>query len=137
LSNKRLALFSGYHYAFAGFNPSPRYLAQHFNATLTYSHESNLLMVLRGRVDVALITRSNLTELLARNPKIKSQVLVSQRIDQIYHHYALLRPQAPIVAPQLAALLQQLRDNGQIKAIFEPFQVAVVPMRRPLAEVLP
>jgi hypothetical protein len=49
----------------------------------------------------------------------------------------LLRPQAPIVAPQLAALLQQLRDNGQIKAIFEPFQVAVVPMRRPLAEVLP
>ena len=94
-------------------------------------------MVLRGRVDVALITRSNLTELLARNPKIKSQVLVSQRIDQIYHHYALLRPKAPIAAPQLAALLQQLRDNGQIKAIFEPFQVAVVPMRRPLAEVLP
>ena len=137
LSNKRLALFSGYHYAFAGFNPEPKFLTDTFNATLTYSHESNLLMVLRGRVDVALITRSNLTELLARNPKIKPQVLVSQRIDQIYHHYALLRPQAPIAAPQLAALLQQLRDNGQIKAIFEPFQVAVVPMRRPLAEVLP
>jgi hypothetical protein len=41
-------VFSGYHYAFANFNADPKYLATHFNATLTYSHDSNLLMVARG-----------------------------------------------------------------------------------------
>ena len=126
LSNKRLALFSGYHYAFAGFNPSPRYLAQHFNATLTYSHESNLLMVLRGRADIAPITRSNLTGLLSRNPQVRSKVLVSTRIDQVYHHYALVRPQAPIQSQQFAHMLQSLRDNGQLEAIFAPYKIALV-----------
>jgi len=47
LTGKRLAVFSGYHYAFANFNPDPKYLVEHFNATLTYSHDSNLLMVAR------------------------------------------------------------------------------------------
>lgn len=36
LTGKRLAVFSGYHYAFANFNADPRYMAEHFNATLTY-----------------------------------------------------------------------------------------------------
>lgn len=48
LTGKRLAVFSGYHYAFANFNPDPKYMAEHFNATLTYSHDSNLLMVARA-----------------------------------------------------------------------------------------
>lgn len=134
LTGKRLALFSGYHYAFAGFNPEPKFLTDTFNATLTYSHESNLLMVLRGRVDMAPITRSNLTDLLSRNPHVRSKVLVSTRIDQVYHHYALVRQQAPIQSQQLAQMLQALRDNGQLKAIFEPYKIALVavsPARSP------
>ncbi|MCY5846758.1 hypothetical protein OV669_25845, partial [Salmonella enterica subsp. enterica serovar 1,4,[5],12:i:-] len=51
LTGKRLAVFSGYHYAFANFNPDPKAMAAQFNATLTYSHDSNLLMVTRGRAD--------------------------------------------------------------------------------------
>ena len=137
LSNKRLALFSGYHYAFAGFDSSPKYLTQTFNAVLTYSHESNLQMVLRARVDIALITRSNLAELLSRDPQIQHNILVSQRIDQIYHHYALLRPQAPISGPQFADLLQKLRDNGQMNAIFAPFKIALVPVRTTSPQTLP
>ena len=128
LSDKRLALFSGYHYAFSGFNPSPKFLAHTYKATMTYSHESNLLMVLRERVDIALITRSNLTELLSRNPQIKARVLVSERNDQIYHHYALLRPQSRLDGQQFARMLQGLRDNGQLKAIFAPYHIHVVPV---------
>jgi ABC-type amino acid transport substrate-binding protein len=62
LTGKRLAMFSGYHYEFAGFNADPKFLAQNYNATLTYSHDSNLLMVLRGRADIALVTRSYLSD---------------------------------------------------------------------------
>ncbi|HEX8592220.1 MAG TPA: transporter substrate-binding domain-containing protein [Pseudomonas sp.] len=125
LHGKRLALFSGYHYAFAQFNADPGYLAENFDVTLTYSHDSNLLMILRGRADIALVTRSYLSDFLARNPSEARQLLVSERIDQIYRHYALLRPGAPISAQRFDQLLQQLRDSGQMLKIFQPFRIAV------------
>jgi ABC-type amino acid transport substrate-binding protein len=128
LTGKRLAVFSGYHYAFANFNPDPRNMAEHFNATLTYSHDSNLLMVARGRADIALVTRSYLSDFLVRNTETAGQFLVSERIDQVYHHYALLRPKAPITGPVFAGLLKQLRDNGQLLKIFEPYRIDVMPV---------
>lgn len=128
LRGKRLALFSGYHYAFAEFNADPKFLIGQYNATLTYSHDSNLLMVLRGRVDMALVTRSYLHDYILRNPDVGPQLLISDRIDQIYHHYALIRPQAPITGEAFTRLLQTLRDNGELLAIFNPYQIALVPM---------
>ena len=128
LAGKRLALFSGYHYAFAHFNADPKFLAQSYNATLTYSHDSNLLMVLRGRADVALVTLSYLSDYQLRNEKVGDQLLVSQRIDQVYHHYAILRPSAAITGEAFGKLLQGLRDNGQMLKIFEPYKIAVVPV---------
>ena len=128
LTGKRLALFSGYHYEFANFNADPKYLAKNYNATLTYSHDSNLLMVLRGRADIALVTRSYLSDYLLRNEKVADQLLVSARIDQIYHHYAILRPTAPITGEAFGKLLQGLRDNGQMLKIFDPYKIAVVPV---------
>jgi ABC-type amino acid transport substrate-binding protein len=128
LAGKRLALFSGYHYEFAHFNADPKVLAQNYNATLTYSHDSNLLMVLRGRADIALVTRSYLSDYLLRNEKVADQLLVSERIDQIYHHYAILRPAAPISGAAFEKLLQGLRDNGQMLKIFDPYRIAVVPV---------
>lgn len=128
LQGKRLALYSGYHYAFAGFNAEPRFLAQNFNAKLTYSHDSNLSMLLRGRAEIALVTRSYLSDFLARHRETASQYLVSTRTDQTYHHYALLRPQAPISAQALSALLQTLRSSGQLADIFGRHQIAVMPV---------
>ncbi len=127
LRGKRLALFSGYHYAFAEFNADPKFLTGQYNATLTYSHDSNLLMVLRGRADIALVTRSYLIDYVLRNPDVDPQLLISERIDQIYHHYALIRPQAPISSEAFERLLQKLRDDGQMLAIFKPYQIQLVP----------
>ena len=127
LTGKRLAVFSGYHYAFAHFNPDPKYMAEHFNATLTYSHDSNLLMVVRGRADIALVTRSYLSDFMVRNADMAGEFLVSERIDQLYHHYALLRPKAPITREAFSALLTRLRDNGQMLKIFEPYRIDVMP----------
>ena len=131
LTGKRLALYSGYHYEFANFNADPKYLADTYKATLTYSHDSNLLMVLRARADIALVTRSYLSDYLLRNEKVGEQLLVSQRIDQVYHHYALIRPQAPITGEAFGKLLQGLRDNGRMLKIFDPYKIALVPVRKP------
>ncbi|MBV6825524.1 ABC transporter substrate-binding protein [Pseudomonas sp. PD9R] len=128
LKGKRLALFSGYHYEFANFNADPKFLAQNFNATLTYSHDSNLLMVLRGRADIALVTRSYLSDYFLRNLKVADELLVSERIDQVYHHYAILRPASPISSEVFGKLLKGLRDNGQMLKIFDPYKIAVVPV---------
>ncbi|MVV48909.1 amino acid ABC transporter substrate-binding protein [Pseudomonas sp. PB120] len=126
LAGKRLALFSGYHYEFASFNADPTFLAKNYNATLTYSHDSNLLMVLRGRADVALVTRSYLSDYFLRNDKVADQLLVSERVDQVYHHYAILRPAAPISGEAFGQLLQGLRDNGQMLKIFSPYKIDLV-----------
>ncbi|MBV7480012.1 ABC transporter substrate-binding protein [Pseudomonas sp. PDM31] len=128
LTGKRLALFSGYHYEFANFNADPQLLAKNYNGTLTYSHDSNLLMVLRGRADIALVTRSYLSDYLLRNEKVADELLVSQRVDQIYHHYAILRPSGPISGEAFAKVLQDLRENGQILRIFQPYKIALVPV---------
>ena len=128
LAGKRLAVFSGYHYAFASFNPDPKNMAEHFNATLTYSHDSNLLMVARGRADIALVTRSYLSDFMVRNADMAAQFLVSERIDQVYHHYALLRPKAPITGQAFSALLKRLRDDGEMLKIFEPYRIDVMPV---------
>jgi len=127
LEGKRLALFSGYHYEFAGFNSDPQYLARHYNAALTYSHDSNLALVLRERADIALVTRSYLFDFLARNPQDMGKFLLSDRVDQVYHHYALLRPDSAISPVVLNGYLNQLRDNGEMVRIFSPMHVAVLP----------
>ncbi|WP_079229036.1 substrate-binding periplasmic protein [Pseudomonas putida] len=125
LGGKRLALFNGYHYAFANFNPDPDYLRKTYNATLTYSHDSNLLMVQAGRSDIALVTRSYLSDFLARNPESLNQLMASQRIDQVYHHYALLRPDSPISDRKFAELMRYLRDTGELTRIFQPYRITV------------
>jgi hypothetical protein len=53
----------------------------------------------------------------------------SQRIDQVYHHYALLRPGAPIGEQSFAALLRALRDSGELARIFEPYRITVAAPR--------
>ena len=127
LAGKRLALYNGYHYGFAGFNPDPEFLQREFDAKLTYSHDSNLRMLLRERADIALVTRSYFNAYLERNPEQAGTFLASDRIDQSYHHYALLRPGAPISAEQFSALLERLRAGGQLQQIFGRYGVVVRP----------
>nr|WP_322940776.1 transporter substrate-binding domain-containing protein [Pseudomonas sp. s4] len=125
LAGKRLALYRGYHYGFAQFNSDPEFLSSTFNANLGHSHDSNLLMVIRGRADVALVTRSNLYDFLERNRDYARQLLISERIDQVYRHHAMIRAGAPITPERFAALLERLRSKGELQRIFSPYRIAV------------
>ncbi|MGH8353021.1 MAG: substrate-binding periplasmic protein [Pseudomonas sp.] len=127
LKGKRMALYSGYHYGFANFNADQDYLIRQFNAVLTYSHDSNLLMLLRDRADIAVITRSYLQIYQERYPEEGAGLLVSERIDQAYHHHALLRPQAPITPQAFAALLETMRANGQLGQLLGRYHLSLSP----------
>ena len=128
LKGKRLALFKGYHYGFSGFANDPKLLREHYNAELAYSHDSILGLVLRGRADIGLLTRSWLQERQLREPELQKQLLVGDQVDQTYRHYMLLRPQSAITPAQLQAQLDQLRHSGELQRIFEPYGVRVKPL---------
>lgn len=123
LSGKRMALYNGYHYGFAGFNADQDFLTRNFNAVLTYSHDSNLLMLLHGRVDISVVTRSYLRLFQREHPEEGRQLLVSERTDQVYHHHALLRPQGPLDVQGLAAMLQTLQDSGRLGELIERYHL--------------
>lgn len=122
-TGKRMALYSGYHYGFAGFNADQEQLRQTFQAVLTYSHDSNLLMVQRGRVDLTVVARSYLALYLTRHPQLRQALLVSERADQYYQHQALLRAQAPISSTQLGQLLEQLRGTAEYAALLARYDL--------------
>ncbi len=126
LADKRFALYSGYHYGFAGFNSDPDYLKQHFKVTFTYSHDSNLLMVQRKRVDLTIVARSYLALYFRDNPEARSQLLVSEREDQVYRHKALLRPGSPIDGAQLQQMLGKLRDSGALLPMLQRYQLSML-----------
>ncbi|WP_010488789.1 transporter substrate-binding domain-containing protein [Pseudomonas sp. S9] len=123
---KRLALFSGYHYAFAGFNTDPGYLAKAHNAIVSRSLDGNIMMVVHRRADIALVTRSYLKAFFESYPKYAKGLLISERVDQVYAHHAILRNNAPISAQRFSQLLEDLRQSGQLDAIFAPYDIKVV-----------
>lgn len=126
LKGKRLALYSGYHYGFAGFNSDKHYLTDEFDAVLTYSHGSNLMMILRDRADVAVVTRSYLRAYQQRHPEHSSALLVSQRVDQVYQHQALFRPKSVISPQRFAELLKQLNRDQQLATLLSRFYLREV-----------
>ncbi len=128
LKGKRLALYNGYHYGFAGFNADQQFLRENFSAVLTYSHDSNLLMLIRQRADIAVITRSYLQSYQRRHPERSKALLVSQRVDQFYQHHALFRTQSPLTPETFATLLLALNRHGQLDALLHRYQL-VVPER--------
>lgn len=123
LQGKRLALYSGYHYGFAGFNADREFLRNTYHAQFSYSHDSNLQMVLHDRADIAVVTRSFLDIFRAQHPQQAAQLLVSDKTDQIYRHQVLLRPQAPISLEEFAALLEQVRASGKLPALLQRYQL--------------
>ncbi|WP_420826964.1 substrate-binding periplasmic protein [Aquipseudomonas campi] len=123
LKGKRMALYNGYHYGFAGFNADQDYLTQTFKAVLTYSHDSNLLMLLHGRVELSVVPRSYLRLYQQSEPEQSQQLLVSERADQVYHHQALLRPGGPLKAEALARLLEELQSSGKLPALLARYHL--------------
>ena len=70
-SGQAHGLYSGYHYGFAGFNADKAVSPINSTRFLTYSHDSNLIM-LRGRADVAVVTRSYLHAYQQHYPEQKA-----------------------------------------------------------------
>ncbi|MFT4927850.1 MAG: polar amino acid transport system substrate-binding protein, partial [Phenylobacterium sp.] len=117
--NKDMIGMLGYHYGFAGFNADVDYLNKNFKITLTDSHQSNIQMVLNGRGDIAVVSKAYLQYYFLHHPQDKSQLLVSQKNDQIYRHTVLLRKGKPhINIKDINRLLYRLKTKGVLQKLW-------------------
>lgn len=118
LSGRSIAGIYGYHYAFAKFNDDPKILEQDYRMSLVYSNFASIQLVLSGRVDLAIVTRSYLDRFLREDPQAAARLLVSKRTDQVYSLRALVRDKASISADEVEALLAKLRKRGTLDKLW-------------------
>lgn len=116
--SRTIAGVFGYHYAFAGFSDDPRVLEQKFRMSLVYSNFASIQLVLNGRTELAIVTRSYLDRFLRDNPEAAPRLLVSRRPDQVYALRALVGPQSKISPGQIEALLERLRQRGTLDKLW-------------------
>lgn len=112
-SGKRIALFSGYHYAFAGYNADKAHLRREHNAIITFSQESSLQMVLRDRVELAVIPTAFLERYLNEHPGYRQQLLVAAEPDQHYRYMLVKRASSEPTLAYLAGLLSRVEEGGE------------------------
>lgn len=117
LKGKSFRGYLGYHYGFAGFDADRERLEKEFNVTLTTTHKGNILSVLDGRADVAVVTESFLRLFLAKNPDYARRLLISQRRDQTYYLTILVRKEAPITVAQVNQILDRLKKGGELSEV--------------------
>ena len=124
IEGKRIALFSGYHYAFAGFNPDKNQLRERFGAIITFSHESNIQMVLRGRADLSVVSDAYLDRYLRTYPQYRAQLLVSDFADQSYDDFFLVRTGTQADREQLEGYVRQLLASGYWDELMDRYHLA-------------
>ncbi|MFN3579478.1 MAG: substrate-binding periplasmic protein [Pseudomonas sp.] len=123
LADKRIAVFSGYHYAFADYNPDRVYLRAEHNAIITFAHESNIQLVLRGRAELGVVSEAFLQDYLATYPQYRSQLLIADQADQLYEYWFVLRRDAPPGLPVLAELVGELEHEGVLQGLLQRYQL--------------
>jgi len=124
LSGKRILGRLGYHYAFAGYDASPEVLEQRYNTRVTVTHEGNVRSVAAGRANLAIVTRSFLTQFLHAEPALATQLVVSARMDQVYEHTIIVGRAGPITAGHLNALLDDLEKRNLLAQLWAECGIA-------------
>lgn len=123
LADRSVAGILGYHYAFTNYEGNPETLKQKYRMVLVNSHPASIEVVLRGRADVGVVTKSYLTRYLRTNPAATGQLLVSSRTDQIYAHTILIRPGLTPNVAEVNNLLDRLSQDGSLTAMFRAADV--------------
>lgn len=123
---KRIALISGYHYAFTGFNPDRNYLRKEHGAAMAFSHDSIIQMVLRERAELGVVTEAFLNQYLIQYPQYREKLLVSEKSDQRYQHSLIIRRGSAPGISYMDGLFEQLKNQGELSRLLSLHGVADV-----------
>jgi hypothetical protein len=121
LEDKHLLGVVGYHYGFANFESDPAKWTQKFRVTFSGDNEISLLHLLAERGDVAVITKSYLTNYLVTNPQAVPKLLVSDRFDQVYAHTVLVKKGSKPSVQDVELLLDKMQAAGVLKKLWSQY----------------
>ena len=120
---KRLGGFLGYHYGLANFNSDPKVLEKEFNMELSNTHEGNLLKIIEGRIDVAILTDAFLSRFLVLHPEKKDLLLVSDIWDQEYNFSMIVRKHISPSAQEMNSLLANMELAGALSPLWQKYGI--------------
>ncbi len=124
LAGKRIAGILGYHYAFADFRTDPDYLRHTFHMVLTTSPLGNIMMVIRGRADLAVVTKSYLDMFCKEHPRYRRELMVSPQLDQVYHHTILVKDGTRPGVEEMNRLLDEMERAGVLDRLWQKYGLA-------------
>ncbi|MFT4766172.1 MAG: polar amino acid transport system substrate-binding protein [Oleispira sp.] len=122
-NNKNMIGILGFHYGFANFNADEEYLIKEFNMMLTPYNDRNIKLLLKERGDVAVVTKAYLQSFLLVNPSVRSRLLISDNLDQLYNHTVLLRPGILPSLDEVNTMLNDLKKTGKMKKLLEKYGI--------------
>ena len=121
---KRLGGFLGYHYGLADFNSDPQILKKEFNMELSSTHEGNVLKILTGRIDVAILTDAFLSRWFILHPEKKDQLIISDIWDQQYNFAMIVRKNISPSAQELNTLMASMEQTGALDPVWEKYGIS-------------
>lgn len=119
IKSKRIAVYEGYHYAFADYKADKKWLRENFKIEFAQSHHTILKMVENGDVDIGIVTLSFLKQLFARNPEEISKYRISDEFAQVYELRTLLKKDAPLSLKKFEKILSDLKRNFVLEEFLE------------------
>ena len=120
-TGKSLIGYLGYHYGFANFNSDETNLRKNFDITLSNSHKRNIQMILKKRIDIGIVTISYLNRYLMNHPENKNQLLISSKLDQVYHHTILIRKNNTPDVHEINRLLDEMKKAHVLSDLFRKY----------------
>lgn len=121
IGNQSIAAMLGYHYGFAMFDSDEVNLKQKFSITLLNKQNTIINQVIAQMVDIGVVTNSHLQKQFKRNPQLKKQLLVSEKLDQVYNHTILVRKNSPVAIAEINTLLNQLNNSKKLTQLFSQY----------------
>lgn len=121
LKGKSIGLFLGYHYKFAGYNSDETYLKKNFNAYVSSSHIRNILSISKGRLDLAIVTKSFIDKYLFENPSLKETVYVSKVYDQQYLMKFGFRNDKTFADGKLKIIINKALESNEYRDILKKY----------------
>ena len=119
VASRKLIGIAGYHYGFADFNSDADFLKSKFDIHLTPTHEGNLMSVIAGRREIAIVTQSFLRRWQKANPSKYDKLLVSEKLDQKYRLPLLVGSASDASTSDLWHLLTEINSGGALTKFFE------------------
>ncbi|MGK0291122.1 MAG: polar amino acid transport system substrate-binding protein [bacterium] len=120
---KKMVGILGYHYGFANFNSNPKFLKKTYNMYLTNSNKSNIRMILKNKVDIAVVTKSYLDRFFFQNPQFKKRLLVSKKLDQAYQHTMLIKKGIRPDVKEINKILTKMKRSGELAKIWKQYGI--------------